>query len=365
MHTYYSIRLHFVIQYVQVMAKKMAQKRVTGKDIASIAGVSQSTVSRVLSSDEPSALISEETANRIRQIARKMGYSPNPIARALRGEGTNLIGLIVREIADPFFAEVIKEINSTFKQKGFNVILGHVHSDPTEGRELTRILDSRQCDGMIFLGDLFDDMQYINEIREEGHPAITMCRGNQEEKVPFVNCNNEKGTKLIIKHLLDLGHKKMAFIDGGSIGDIQERLETFSQLSGNNPELTCKVIKAERNDFNGGFKAMNTLLASDVVPTAIVAADDGMAVGVLKAISKSGLKVPEDISVAGFDDIELANYTIPSLTTIRQPVDEMAEIAANMLIKMIEGEPLSESEKYVSLEPMLVIRDSTGPAKQK
>jgi len=110
---------------------------------------------------------------------------------------------------------------------------------------------------------------------------------------------------------------------------------------------------------------MNALLASDAVPTAIVAADDGMAVGVLKAISKSGLKVPEDISVAGFDDIELADYTIPSLTTIRQPVREMAEIAANMLIKMIEGEPLSESEKYISLEPMLIIRDSTGPMKQK
>lgn len=343
----------------------MTQKRITGKDIASIAGVSQSTVSRVLSSDGSSTLISEETANRIKQIAREMGYSPNPIARALRGEGTNLIGLIVRDIADPFFTEVIKEINSTFKQKGFNVILGHVHSDPTEGREITRILDSRQCDGMIFLGDLFDDMQYINEIREEGHPAITMCRGNQEEKVPFVNCNNEKGTRLILDHLISLGHRRIAFIDGGSIGDIQERLKVFSQFSKNNPELTCAVIKAERNDFNGGFKAMNALLASNAMPTAIVAADDGMAVGVLKAISDAGLKVPGDISVAGFDDIELANYTIPSLTTIRQPVGEMAEIAATMLTKMIVGVPLINAEMYVSLEPMLIVRNSTGPVKQK
>ncbi len=364
MHTYYSIRLHSVIQYRKIMAKKSIQRRVTGKDIAEIAGVSQSTVSRVLSSEETSSLISEETAQRIKQIAKNMGYSPNPIARALRGERTNLIGLIVREIADPFFAGVIEEINYTFKEKGFNVILGHVHSDPTEGRQITRILDSRQCDGMIFLGDLYDDMKYINEIREQDHPALTMCRGN-EEKIPYVNCNNEQGTHLLVEHLLSLGHKNLAFIDGGSIGDLRERRRTFSRLEQNHPELTCTIIQAERNDFEGGFKAMNALLMKKDVPTAIMAADDGMAVGVLKAITSAGLRVPEDISVTGFDDIELSRYTIPALTTIRQPIEKMAEIAVDMLIKMIDRQPLTENEKFVSLEPELIIRDSSGPIKRK
>lgn len=347
------------------MDKKSNQKRVTGKDIAAMAGVSQSTVSRVLSSEETSSLISEETAMRIRKIAKNMGYSPNPIARALRGEKTNLIGLIVREIADPFFAGVIEELNFAFRQEGFNVILGHVHSDPAEGRQITRILDSRQCDGMVFLGDLNDDMKYINEIREEGHPAITMCRGNEEEKIPFVNCNNKQGTKMLIEHLIALGHKNIAFIDGGSIGDIRERRETFINLEEKYPEITWSTIQAERNDYQGGCKAMNILLQKAQRPTGVLAADDGMAVGVLKAISDAGLSIPQDISVAGFDDIELSRYTIPALTTVRQPIEEMAKIAVEMLIKMIDNHPLSGPEQFVSLEPKLIIRESTGPIKKE
>lgn len=344
------------------MTKKHDPGKITGKDIAKIAGVSQSTVSRVLGSGgDSSSLISKETAEKIKRIADELGYSPNPIARALRGEKTNLIGLIVREIADPFFAGIIEKINISFKNKGFNVILAHVHSDPNEARQITKVLDARQCDGMIFLGDLYDDLKYITETRDSGHPAIAMCRGSQEEKIPFVNCDNEMGTRLIIDHMYSLGHRNFAFIDGGSIGDIRERRKAFEDLESRNMEVTCSIIKAERNDYKGGFDAMHELLNQQQVPTAIIAADDGMAIGALKAIDSSKYRVPTDISIAGFDDIELSRYSIPSITTIHQPISEMAEIGADMLIKMINNVPISNEEQHISIEPKLIIRDSTGP----
>jgi len=347
------------------MNKKSDQKRVTGKDIAVFAGVSQSTVSRVLSSNGDSSLISEKTANRIKEIAREVGYSPNPIARALRGEKTNLIGLIVREIADPFFAGIIEEISLGLRQEGYYVILGHVHSDPVEGTQITRILDSRQCDGMIFLGDLRDDMKYIKKVIDEGHPAVTMCRGDQAEQIPSINCNNKNGTRMVFDHLLELGHKSFVFIDGGSIGDIRERRITCIELKEHYPELSISVIRAERNNFKGGFKATQILLGRPNIPTAIMVADDGMAVGVLSAIKNAGLDVPGQISVTGFDDIELSQYTIPTLTTVRQPIEQMAKKAIQMLIKFINKEHLSESETRISLDPKLIIRNSTGPVSGK
>ena len=347
------------------MDKKTEQKNVTGKDIAELAGVSQSTVSRVLSSTGDDSLISEKTAARIRAIAKEVGYSPNPIARALRGEKTYLIGLIVREIADPFFAGIIEELIGGFRQFGYSVILGHGHSDPTEALEITRVLDSRQCDGMIFLGDLNDDMKYIKSIIEQDHPAVTMCRGNQPDPIPSVNCNNASGTRMLIDHLLELGHKKIDFIDGGSIGDIRERRTAFSQLEEQYSNLFNTIITAERNNFEGGYKAAKTLLEKEDLPTAIMAADDGMAVGVLSALKDAGFDVPGQISVTGFDDIELSKYLVPGLTTIRQPIEEMSKAVIDMLLKLINKQSLTEAEMNVILEPKLIVRDSSGPVSGK
>jgi DNA-binding LacI/PurR family transcriptional regulator len=342
------------------MTKKARQKRATGKDIAALAGVSQSTVSRVLSSEASSPLISEETASRVKEIARSLGYSPNPIARALRGEKTNLIGLVVREIADPFFAGIIAEISSECRRMGFSVILGYFDSEAAEEMQITRVLDSRQCDGMIFLGDLNDDMKYINEVLDEGHPAVTLCWGQREERIPSVNCNNESGVLMMIEHLLELGHKDFVFVDGGFIGDIRERRTTFLRLGEKYPGLSLSIIQAERNSFGAGYKAMQTLLERQDIPTAVMAADDGIAVGVLSAIRNAGLDVPGQISVSGFDDIELSRYIVPSLTTVRQPIEDMAKEAVRMLNLLINRQVLAESEMYVSLRPELIIRDSTG-----
>jgi DNA-binding LacI/PurR family transcriptional regulator len=346
------------------MSKKEEKRKITGKDIGALAGVSQSTVSRVLSSEESSPLISEETIKRIREIAEKEGYSPNPIARALRGEKTNLIGLVVREISDPFFAGVIEQISSALRKRSYSLILGYFDSQTEDGmQKITRILDSRQCDGMIFLGDLNDGMKYVNEVIDEGHPAVTLCWGKQSGIFPTVNCNNERGVKMLVEHLVELGHKDFVFIDGGFIGDIRERRAVIKQFSLDYPDLTFSIVRAESNSSEGGFKAMQALIDSGRIPSAVLGADDSLAIGILSAINRAGLTVPKAISVTGFDDIELAKFTDPPLTTIRQPIEEMANEAVQMLINLIDKKELSESELSISCAPKLIIRESTSTAR--
>jgi len=344
--------------------KKEEKRRITGKDIAELAGVSQSTVSRVLSSSESSPLISEETANRVKEIAEKEGYLPNPIARALRGEKTNLIGLVVREISDPFFAGIIEQISFALRQHSYSVILGYLDSQAEDGmQKITRILDSRQCDGMIFLGDLNDGMKNVQEVINEGHPAVTLCWGKQSDEIPSVNCNNERGVKLLIDHLVELGHKEFVFIDGGFIGDIRERRSMIEHYSKENTNLSFSIVRTESNSFEGGYKAMRGLIDKMNIPSAVLGADDSLAIGILSAIYEAGLDVPKMISVTGFDDIELSRFTTPPLTTIRQPIEEMANKAVETLINLINKNELTKEELSISCAPKLIIRESTGPAR--
>ena len=340
-------------------SRKRSKKRVTSKDVAAMAGVSQSTVSRVLSNSD-TGLISEETARRVREAAAQLGYSPHPIARALRGQPIGLIGLVVREIADPFFAEMIEILSVRVREQGFTMVLGHVRSDPQEGLHMARVLGFSHSDGFIFLGDLKNDEQAIQTLLNEKQPVVGLCRGARTVMVPTVNCNNDLGMRMLITHLRDLGHCRLAFVDGGWIGDIRARRETFLRLG---EEVGSKYawMMAESNNPSGGYQAMKQLLALVPRPTAVLASDDSTAIGVLKAIYDEGLRVPEDISVTGFDDIDIARYTTPALTTIRQPLDEMARQSLQLLIEQISGNKTPEEKLFNEFDPELVVRESTGP----
>lgn len=342
---------------------RSTSKKVTSRDVADLAGVSQSTVSRVLNSTDENSFISKDTAARVRNAAAQLGYSPNPIARALRGEKTNLIGLVVREISDPFFAGLIEAISFEAKSRGLNVVLGHVHGDPNEGLQLTRVLDSRQCDGVVFLGDLRDDQSVIQTIVRENHPVVALCRGNRDVNIPVVNCDNSAGIEMIINHLIDHNHKRITFVDGGWFGDIKERREAFlSYKQSHGLDKSFSWIQAEENSFEGGYRAMGSLLGLSQRPTAVVAADDAMAIGIMKAIHDNGLQIPKDISVIGFDDIPFAKYTCPSLSSVRQPIESMAKRALDVLIDQISNPAEERKAKFENLTPELMIRESSGKA---
>lgn len=346
-----------------VKRRQKNKNSVTSKDVATLAGVSQSTVSRVLSSsDQANNFISEETSERVRRAADQLGYSPNPIARALRGQPTNLIGLVVREIADPFFAGFIEVLSIMIREAGLNVVLGHAHSDPGEALEMAHVLDSRQCDGVIFLGDLRNDENAVRSILMQNHPVVALCRGRSVFSLPTVNVNNEIGIQLLVDHLLSLGHKNFIFVDGGWFGDIHERRSIFlSKMAKTENEINYTWLQAKDNSAAGGYLAMQEINKMKPMPTAIMASDDAMATGILKAAHDLGIKIPEDISVTGFDDIDSARFTYPGLTTVRQPIEKMSEMALDLLQIQIEKEPVPDNKIFNQLTPELVIRDSSGP----
>lgn len=331
---------------------------VTAKEVARLAGVSQSTVSRVLN-DTGTDFISEKTKERVRKIVDELGYAPNPYARALRGKKTYLIGLIVREIADPFFSTLISEISHQADLIGYRVILGPAHSDPIKAHKLISTF-SQHHDGVIIIGDLRNDEETIKKIIEDFPGIVAMCRGSKMKEITGVNVNNNKGIKLLLDHLVDLGHKKFAFLDGGWVGDNIDRKKGFIEyLEKARYAIDPDWIQKAGSSADTGYEAMKKLLKMSARPTAIIAADDVLAIGAMKAITESGLKIPEDISITGFDDIDLADFVCPALTTIHQPVEEMSALALKLLMDVIDGG--SPQNRIFQMEPELIVRKSTGP----
>jgi DNA-binding LacI/PurR family transcriptional regulator len=355
--------LHFLSLLFKLEKSFMPKNSVTAKDVAELAGVSQSTVSRVLSARDEINFISEKTAERVRAAAAQLNYSPNPIARALRGEHTHLIGLVIREIADPFFAQLVAKISAQARERNYGVILGDVHSDPVEALSITRAFDERQMDGVICLGDLRNDTLFLRSLLDSRHPVVALCRGLLKVPVPTVNCNNSEGIAMLLDHLYALGHRRFAFLDGGWLGDIRTRREAFmNYFAERNLKSVLTSLQADSNSFQGGYDAMSSILNLSPRPTAVLASDDQMAIGALRAANHARLRVPEDISITGFDGIDLASFMVPSITTVRQPIEQMASQALELILMQIQHETIPEEEMYIEVMPEIVIQESTGPA---
>jgi LacI family transcriptional regulator, repressor for deo operon, udp, cdd, tsx, nupC, and nupG len=336
----------------------------TARDVALLAGVSQSTVSRVLN-DTETRLISVSTSQRVRAAAVELGYSPHPLARALRGKHTHLIGLIVREIEDPFFARFISHLSIQARELGYQIVLGHAHSDPNQALQMTAVLETRHCDGVLLLGDLRDDGPATTKILKDNRAVVALCRGHSQASVPTINSDNRAGMALLLEHLYALGHRRMAFVTGGWLGDLRERqqaYQAFWQLRG--LPVIAEYSQTDSNDLEGGYRAVGRLLALPVPPTAVLAADDIMAIGVLKAVTDAGLRLPRDISVTGFDGIEMSQFTTPALTTVRQPVETMSRQALQLLMRLINNESIPEQEAISLVQPELVVRQSSGAVPQ-
>ena len=344
----------------------MDSKSITIRDVARQAGVSESTVSRVLSGSETRISISERTRERVLQVAEELGYRPHPAARALRGKSTNLLGLIVRAVDDPFFAHLIEVISSTAKEKGYDLLLGYAESDPKEALVLSEVLDPRLCDGLFVLGDLggFQEDQTALARMGRVHPRMAiLCRGSQLlGKSLMIGIDNRKGAFLALDYLAQLGHRQIAFIDGSRLGDLRERMEKYCEFMRERFGIECaEYIQSDTNSYAGGYGAMKRLLSLSSPPTAVFAADDTMAIGALKAASDMGYEIPQDVSVIGFDDIKIAAYLQPPLTTIRQPIERMGERAVELLLEMVRENSVPDPLPHLLMEPELIIRDSCAP----
>lgn len=331
------------------------------KQIGELVGVSQSTVSRVLSGAAFNVPVAAETRARILKIVADVGYTPNPVARALRNARTGLLGLIVRDINDPFFSVAVAAMTAEARRHGYSVVLGHVESSAEEALALSEVLAMGQCEGAILLGDLRDQARFWMKAGGQRIPLIGVWQGHRAPQIPVVNVDNYAGVRLGVQHLAELGHRRIAFLQGGRTGDGLERREAFvsvcRELGIDVPERYLHVVT---NEFNAAEMSVEGFLRARRRPTALIASTDVAAIGGLKAASRLGIGVPSQLSIVGFDDIPLAQVTIPSLTTVHQPMEELSQHVLSRLLAMIAGEP-GQAADIARLAPTLVIRESTAP----
>ncbi len=311
----------------------------TMKDIANATGVSRSTVSRILNNTPLTVPIAQETRERVLAAARDLEYRPNPLARALRGAPTMLLGAIVRDITDPFFAGAIEAVSRAARARGYNIVLGLAHARATEAHELATVLEARHCDGILLLGDMGDQPRLLADLRGSHVPVVAMWQGTRLDLIPGVQVDNHLGIRIAIEHLAGLGHRRIAFIGGRPLGDIRERqaayAEAVSEILG---EIPADYLQHVANTPEGGAAALDALLRVSPRPTAIVASTDVLAIGVLRGALLRGVKIPGELSVVGFDDIPMAKSTVPGLTTIRMPIAAMATEAIAMAVGLSDAD---------------------------
>lgn len=330
---------------------------VTMRDIARATGLSQSTVSRVLNQTPTVVPIAEKTRERVIATARRFGYRPNPLARGLRGASTMLLGVIVRDITDPFFAGAIEAVTVEAGRRGYNVVLGHAHARADEAIALWGVLEARHCDAILLLGDMRDQPRLIEDLAGARLSVVALWQGSRPADVASVSVDNRAGIRAVLEHLTGLGHRRIAFIGGRQLGDIKEREEAFVEYMARFESGREGYIQHGPNEPAGGVAALQRLVELPEPPTAVVASTDVLAIGALHAAHERDLRVPGRLSVTGFDDIPLAAYSVPSLTTVRMPVREMVARA----VRMVLDEPeLGSEEPPAMLQASLVVRASTG-----
>ena len=337
------------------------KNKVTIKDIARLAHVSHTTVSRALNDK---SRICETTKERILAIARELNYRPNFIARSLVIKKTRTVGLVITTIANPFYTELAQGIESTANELGYNIILCCAHSDLSIERRYIDMLRSKGVDGIIFTSSHIHDPN-IQELTEEGFPIILVNRRTYSpvvrEKVDYVGIDNMKGGFLAVEHLIRLDHTRIGVIGGSSESSVG-----FERLEGGKRALRVYGLEVVDDYFlegdflrGSGYQGGKRFLEMPHPPTAIFAANDYMALGAYEAILSEGARVPEDMALVGFNDIEFAAIRGFELTTIAQKKFEMGAVAVKTLVENIET-GRSEPGREIILEPELVIRRTCG-----
>lgn len=335
------------------MQKRVSSPRVTTRDVAERAGVSQPTVSLVLSKN-PTARISAETRARILQAAAELRYSPNLVARSLVRSRSYALGIIVPDFRNPFFADVVSSAERVASQEGYAVLLCEAgESSPARYLEA---LHARVIDGVII--DAVGASSVDSELLDRTNVVLI---DQPPGRWPGVATDAESAGAQAADHLIELGHRRIAFI-GPAIDSHAFRMRErgfWKRLSANGIPLPSEYLVRANPTALDGRAAMRSLLMLDPRPTAVFCVNDVIAIGALKACIAARVKVPDDISIAGCDDIEMAQLVTPELTTVKVPARELGGRAARLLIRTIEGEQEKKSARPLPVQ--LVKRGTTGP----
>jgi len=330
------------------------------KDIAKKVNRSITTVSRALNDYDD---VSPETKKLILETAKEMGYSPNTFAQRLQKQQSETIGLIIPtfspRFSDPFFSELLAGIGNKAADMGFDLLVSTRSPGPEEIDTYKKLIEGHRVDGVIVVRTREQDGR-ISYLLANKFPFVAFGRTNAEEPFPYVDEDGYYGMQLIADHLAGLGHGIIGCLTPDpDLAFTQKRLAGLRNgLAKFGIKLHEKYIKSGDLTQRSGFELGGALLDLEERPTAIAACNDLMAFGVISAAQKRGLEVGKDISITGFDDIPMSEYSHPTLTTVHQPVYKIGSMICEMLIKIIREE--IEENQHVLLKPKLVIRQSTG-----
>jgi LacI family transcriptional regulator len=343
---------------------------VTIREVAKESGFSSTTVSIVLNNAPLARYIPETTKKKITFAAKKLGYRPNLFARTLRNQRTHTVGVMVFDMTDPYCTPILRGIETALYQASYVPILTDVHNERARFERYLEMLLDRKVEALIVVANwLFVDIEVLGDLEKAKVPTAMIGREPQTRSIASVMVDNEAGARMAIQHLFELGHRQIAILRGPKhITDTAPRWKGVSDFAKEHDfEIDRKLVldlpesRDPLSPFDAGQKLTMELIESKRPFTALMAFDDMTAFGAIRALTKAGIKVPEQCSVIGFDDIAHSRFLTPGLTTVRQPMPEMGKMAVSLVSDGIAA--VQEKKKMISvhrkLAPELVVREST------
>jgi len=327
------------------------------KDVAEMVGVSKQTVSAVIN-NKPG--ITKETRDRVLAAIEELDYHPDSIARSLATGRTNTIAFIASDVSAPFIGTLAVAAEDYTYSCEYSLALYNTHDDVRREAAYFTAAVQRGVDGVLFISAT-DQNTGSDILRATGIPSVAIDRVPVSYCGPSVTLDNLETGRLAAEHLLSLGHSRIAHINGPqTVLMSRERLQGFQQVIESQGALSrLHAETAENWDYQAGYDAMQRVLANGSNPTAVFAAGDALAIGAMRAIREAGLCVPEDISMVGVDDLDIAAFQNPPLTTIRQSINELAVLGLQLLFDILDGKEPKQTK--IVMEPVLVVRQSTAP----
>lgn len=330
----------------------------TIKDVARAANVSVATVSRALNGHHN---VAEAVRLRVIRVASELRYSPHAAARSLSSRRTHTIGVVLPDLYGEFFSELMRGVDQVARERGFHLLVSSYHGNPEEQGAALRAMRGR-VDGLLLMSPFIGDTGHLTDNLSPTQPTVLMNTHLPGTELASLSVDNYGGAVAMVRHLADLGRKRIAFVAGPEDNfDANERLRGYTDaLAERLPGAKPWILPGDFNEASG-LEAGRALAASDPLPDAVFAANDMMALGCLSAFKQAGIAVPEQVALAGFDDIPLSRYAQPSMTTVRVNIAELGGQAMSALSEAIGTEAANKAS--VSLRPELIVRESTGAGK--
>ncbi len=329
---------------------------ITIKDVAKKAGVGITTVSRALNDKSE---IRQGTKDLILKVCKELGYKPNRLAKSLVTRKSNTIGVLIPDSMDAFFSEMVQGIADECLENGYSIVLSHTQSCADKELEYIRLLQEKRMDGMLIYPVQEDD-RYIKELKNSTIPFVLLNRYTEALDCDYVINDSVHGAYLAVDHLIQKGHKLITYLCAKpATSTAKERiLGCKKAITENGLEISCLKIVTCKPTIESSYINMKKLIMEKQKTSAVFVWDDKLAIGVRKAIFEAGFKIPKDVSLVGYNDIEIAKYLSPPLTTIRQATYQIGETAARILLDTLNSDCVKTS-KQIILKPELIVREST------